>query len=154
MIRKFNELFDSEELRSKFEIPYLSDRKGFTKSFDKTMLDPTMTYVNAVLSEYPILESSFKIGAVDNKFGKAVFIFSESKKPVDGENFYVQLSLQSFDNNDYIGGIIVADKSNPENQEDRFYEFDSFKESLKVVKLFLEVCEKFNVIDIKPSVLN
>jgi hypothetical protein len=153
MIRKFNELFDSEELKSNFEIPYLSDEEGFTKSFNKSMLDPTMTYVNAVLAEYPILES-FKIGAVNNKFGKAVFIFSESKKPVDGINFYVQLSLQSFDRNDYIGGVLVVDKSNPESQEDRFYEFDSFKESLKVVKLFLGVCEQLNVIENKPSVLN
>lgn len=153
MIRKFNELFDSEELKSNFEIPYLSDKEGFTKSFNKS-LDPTMIYVNAILAEYPILESSFKIGAFDTEYGKAVFIFSESKKPVDGRNFYVQLSLQSFDKNDYIGGFLVIDKSNPESQEDRFYEFDSFKESLKVVNLFLGVCEQLNVIENKPSVLN
>lgn len=115
MIRKFNELFDTEDLKANFEIPYLSDKEGFVKSFNKSMLDPTMTYVNAILKEYPILESSFNIGTFDTEFGKAVFIFSESKKPV---------------------------------------EFDSFKESLKVVQLFLGVCEQLQVIEKKPSVLN
>lgn len=153
MIRKFNELFDTEDLKAKFEIPYLSDEEGFVKSFNKSMLDPTMTYVNAILTEYPILESSFNIGTFDTEFGKAVFIFSESKKPVDGKTFYVQLSLQSFDKNDYIGGVLIADKTTGD-QEDRYYEFDSFKESLKVVQLFLGVCEQLQVIEKKPSVLN
>lgn len=152
MIRKFNELFDTEDLKANFEIPYLSDKEGFVKSFNKSMLDPTITYVNAILKEYPII-SNLNIGGSENEYGKIVFIFSESKKPIDGKTFYVQLSLQSLDNSDYIVGVIIADKTTG-NQEDRFYEFDSFKESLKVVQLFLGVCEQLQVIEKKPSVLN
>ena len=154
-IRKFNEEvgFDDEEMRDRLEIPNL---KGELEPNSPTMRTYSLpsnkvnsdTEVRKLVFREPILDR-FR---VDTKFlegSKLISFFATSKAPVDGFEYYCQLSFAFHQGQYYIGTII-------RNREDFEYEdrwvkhtffFDNIEEVYKVASAFTKVCKTLNVID-------
>ncbi len=153
-IRKFTEEvgFDDEEMRDRLEIPNLKgelepnspDMKTFYHPTDKVN---TNTEVKKIVYRYPILDRFLK----DSKFiegSRLQSFYATSKEPVDGTEFYAQLSFAYHDEYYYIGTIL---RDRFEEDEDNWVKhtffFDDIEDVYKVSSSFIKACEKLGVID-------
>ena len=145
---KYNEMFDTEELKSKFEMPYLKGEMGklisnFTKfdHGDKGELD---TFIKKILFRYPVLDKFHK----ESVNGCPVF-FATSKTPAyDGNEHYAQIAL-AFENDEYTLAIIMRrlDDLNEENWYMKLYGFPTIEKSYDLFDIFINACKKLNILD-------
>ena len=154
-MKKFFEFFDDEDLKSKFEIPYLKGEIGkeISKNFKKFPLitsdEDTDKLVENVLIQYPILEK-FQSRVVENEDGRFVALYATSYKPIQGITFYAQLGL-SFMEGSYVMVIILKDleEDNQDNWEVAEYDVDTMKDVYEIIDSFMMACEKLNIV--KPE---
>ena len=149
---KYNEMFDTKELKSKFEVPYLKGEMGkliskFSK-FDHGDKDELDTFLKNILFRYPVIEKFNN----DEVNGCPVF-FATSKTPAyDGHEHYAQIAL-SFENNEYTVALIMRrlDDLNEENWFMKLYGFPTIEESYSIFDMFINACKKFNILDDKDK---
>lgn len=147
-MKKFiKELFDSDNLRSKFEIPYLTDKEEFAKSFSKKIKMendiPGGEFFWKLSFEFPELEELDQHVIEDT-----VLAFSTiSKTPhSDGRSYYCQIGLWISKERYFNINIIIKDvvEINHKMWFIKDYSFMKVEESYEVVKWFLETAKKVN----------
>lgn len=154
-LKKFNEEvgFDDEELRDKLEIPNLKGELEPSSSNMKIYSLPkkninTKTELSKILFRYPILERFIQDSKMIEGSLLASF-YATSKKPVDGLEFYTQLSFAYHDGQYYIG-TILRDRLDFDNEDEwvkyTFF-FDKVEETFPIAEAFLDCCQKLGVID-------
>lgn len=154
-IKRFNEEvgFDDEEMRDRLEIPNMKGEFEPSSPTMKTYSLPqskinTDTEVKKLTFREQILDR-FKTDVKRIEGSKLISFFATSKEPVDGIEYYAQLSFAYHMGQYYIGTII-------RNREDFEYEerwvkhtffFDNIEEVYKVSSAFVKVCLSLNIID-------
>lgn len=153
-MKKFFEFFDDEDLKSKFEIPYLKGEMGeeISKNFKSLKLATdrnTRVFTEQVLIEYPILEK-FNSKVLNESDEEYVVFFASSYKPIQGITFYAQIGF-SYIGDTYIITIILKDlEEDDQNRWEIFdYEVNDMKEVYPIVDSFMKSCVVLNII--KPE---
>ena len=141
-------MFDTEELKSKFEMPYLKGEMGklisnFTKfdNGDKGNLD---TFIKKILFRYPVLDKFHK----ESVNGCPVFFATSKTTAYDGNEHYAQIAL-SFENGEYTIALIMRrlDDLNEENWYMKLYGFPTIEKSYDLFDIFINACKKLNILD-------
>lgn len=111
-IRRFNEEvgFDDEEMKNRLEIPNLKGELEPSSATMRTYSIPsdkvnTSTEIKKIIFRYPILEDFHR----NNKRIEGSILtsfYATSKIPVDGSEFYSQLSFAYHDDQYYIATIL------------------------------------------------
>ena len=147
-IKRINELFDTEELKSEWEIPYLQKGKDIMKSFKvvgsevNTLTDK---FLWKLLYIYPEL-IHFKQEKISNQ---VLGLFNKSETEYeDGRKYYCQLGLYSFDD-EYGINIIIKDleERNPDNFFIKEGIFEKIEDSYPMIEWFLETSKKLNCLE-------
>jgi hypothetical protein len=154
-MKKFFEFFDDEDLKSRFEIPYLKGEmdKEISKNFTKIPLssgdENTDKLVENVLIQYPIL-TKFQSQLVDHDGDRFVAFYATSYKPVQGMTFYAQAGL-AFIEDTYVITLILKDveDDDQDNWEIRDYEVTEMEDVYSIMDSFMMACEKLNIV--KPE---
>jgi hypothetical protein len=142
-----NEFFDSEELKSEFEIPYLSDKK-WIKSFNREIGDETKKVPGGDIFwklsyEFPELDYLDQ-HLLDNTI---LSLSSRSQTPyTDGISYYCQLGIWTSNEGHFYMNIIIKnmDDDNDKNWFIKDYLFKKVEESFIVVNWFLRTAIKLN----------
>lgn len=153
-LKKFNEEvgFDDEEMRDRLEIPNLRGEFEPSSPTMKTYFSPTdkvntKTELKKIIFRYPILEEFYKDekrieGSILSSF------YATSKIPVNGADFYAQLSFAFHDGQYYIGTIL---RDRLEDREDQWvrhtFFFDKIEEAFPVAEAFLKCCGQLGILD-------
>ena len=149
-LRRFNELFDSEEMKNQNEIPYLKGEinNKYWKPFEMSNGEETVeSFCMKLEFEYPILDHFNRqdkmVGSV-----KIINLYGTSYKKYQGEDYYCQMSM-ACDNDTYKIITIIRNLHELEDTSkwkvQQFY-FESIEESYQTVNEFLRECIKLNVI--------
>ena len=157
MIKKFNELYDNDDLKHKFEIPHLRGEMNVSKFKNIPLLkdidESTELFFENIILEYPIL-GEFKNRVINLDDVKMIAMFASSYKPVEQEghkfDFYAQLCIY-FADGFYGLHIILRDLNDmrQENWEVQTYEVEDIKEAYQIIDSFMMACDKLNII--KPE---
>ena len=152
MIKKFNEMFDDEDLKNKFEIPYLQGEftpgnpnlKSYSKVSDKVT---EQTELKKISFKFPILNLFHKV----NRKIKDVNVYSfyaTSLTPVDGDDYYAQLAFAYKDGEYHLNSLfrLLEEYDNSENWMTHDFIFNNIEESYEVVDSFLKACVGLNII--------
>lgn len=153
-IKRFNEIvgFDDEETRDRLEIPNLRGEFDSSSPTMKTIFLPsdkinTQTEVKKILFRYPILEGFHEDkkrieGSILSSF------YATSKIPVDGNDFYAQLSFAYHQGGYYIGTILrEREDMNEEKWVTHSFTFDNIDDVYKIVDAFLKACKRLGIVD-------
>lgn len=154
-IKRFNELvgFDDEEMRDRLEIPNLRGELEPNSANMRTYSLPsskvnTDTEVRKLVFREPILDR-FKVYTKLIEGTKLISFCATSKSPVNGVEYYVQLSFAYHQNKYYIG-TILRDRLDFED-EDKWvrhtFFFENIEEVYEVASTFTKVCKNLNIID-------
>ena len=144
MIKRFNEMFDDEEMRDKLEIPYLQGEftlgnpnlKRFSKPSNMITKE---TELKKILYKFPVLETFHKKSKTINGSSVSAF-YATSMKPIKGEEFYVQLAF-AFDKGEYHINVIYRNLFEYENEENwvvRDFKLDNLNDTFDIVEYFLK----------------
>jgi len=157
MIKKFNELYDNDDLKHKFEIPHLRGEMNVSKFKNIPLLkdidESTELFFENIILEYSIL-GEFKNRVINLDDVKMIAMFASSYKPVEQEghkfDFYAQLGIY-FADGFYGLHIILRDLNDmrQENWEVQTYEVEDIKEAYQIIDSFMMACDKLNII--KPE---
>lgn len=153
-LKKFNEEvgFDDEETRDRLEIanlrgelePNSTDMKTFYHPTDKVN---TNTEIKKIIFRYPILERF----VTDSKMiegSRLESFYATSKEPVDGIEYYTQLSFAFHKGGYYIASILRDRFSDDENDWVRHhFTFDEIDDVFVVTESFLKCCKELGVLD-------
>ena len=152
MIKKFNELYDNDDLKHKFEIPHLRGEMNVSKFKNIPLLkdidESTELFFENIILEYPIL-GEFKNRVINLDDVKMIAMFASSYKPVEQEghkfDFYAQLGIY-FADGFYGLHIILRDLNDmrQENWEVQTYEVEDIKEAYQIIDSFMMACDKLN----------
>lgn len=154
MIKKFNEEigFDDEETRDRLEIPNLKgdlelnspDMKTFYYPSDKVN---TNTELKKIIFRYPILDKFL----TDSKFiegSRLQSFYATSKKLVDDQDFYTQMSFAYHDGKYYIGTVL---RERDELDETKWVQHNLFSDKIEdifeMTKAFIKACGVLGVLD-------
>jgi hypothetical protein len=153
-IRKVNELFDDEDLKSRFEIPYIKGDLGddvmkWKKASDPIVEETPETLHKKLLFRFPIL-GYFNEEKSTLPEGQDVYCnyISSSEPASDGNKYYAQL-VTSFDNNIYYINVILRDIRDYENREKwvmKDLQFDNIDDVYEFIRAFLTSCENLGII--------
>lgn len=152
MIKKFNEMFDDEELKNKFEIPYLQGEftpgnpnlKPYSKRTDKIT---EQTELKKIIFKFPVLDDFHK---VNKKFGgiNVYSFYATSLEPADGDEYYAQFSFAYTNERYHVNSLfrLLEEYENSENWMVHDFIFDNIEEVYEVTREFLKACIAINVI--------
>ncbi len=152
MIKKFNEMFDDEELKNKFEIPYLQGEftpgnpnlKSYSKRTDKVT---EQTELKKLIFKFPILDSFHK---VTRKIGdiNVYSFYATSLESVEGDEYYTQLAFAYKDGEYHMNSLfrLLEEYDSPENWMVHDFIFDNVEDAYEVTREFLKACISVNVI--------
>ena len=158
-LKRVNEFFDTDELKGKYEIPYLKGEMGSEISkfknipLIKDVSESTQKFFENILTEYPIFEGfKCKVQKIDDI--EMVSLWATSYEPIKENGyeleFYAQLSIYHTDG--YYGVNIVL-RNLFETDVNKFqiyqYEVENIKEAFEIIDSFMSACEKLNII--KPE---
>ncbi len=153
-IKKFNEEvgFDDEETRDRLEIPNLRGELEPNSSTMRTYSLPnskinTDTEIRKIIYREPILDR-FRVDIKRIEGSKLISFYATSKYPLDGNEYYAQLSFAYHDERYYIGTILRNRFEENENEwvKHTFF-FDKIEDIFKVADAFVKTCEKLAIID-------
>lgn len=146
-IRKYNELFDTEDIKSHFEIPYLqgniekilSDFKNLGIEND----EPFDSYMKKILYRYQVI-SKFNLTIHDST---PVF-YATSKTPKEGVEWYGQIAF-GIHKNKYIVVVIFKDLESDDESEwlVREYTYDKPEDVYPMVDAFIRHCKHLNIVE-------
>ena len=154
-IRKFNEEvgFDDEETRDRLEIANLQGELDPSSPSMRTYVLPqtkikTDTEIKKLVYREQILDR-FKTDVKRIEGSKLISFFATSKEPVDGIEYYAQLSF-AYHMGQYYIGTIIRNREDFENEEKwvrHTFFFDNIEKVYKISSLFIKECERLNVVD-------
>jgi hypothetical protein len=152
-IKKFNEIvgFDDEETRDRLEIPYLRGELEPSSSsmttYPSSKKLSTDTEVRKIVYRQRILDR-FRVDIKRIEGSKLISFFATSKYPVNGDEFYAQLSFAFHDGQYYVGTILRDrfEENETEWVKHTFF-FDNIDDVFKVVDSFIKTCEKLGIVD-------
>lgn len=150
-IKRLFEFFDDEDLRSKYEIPYLKgEMPDMISKFKDYEMSGANHFTDLVLFRYPILDR-FHTKQIKNRDGSDLnFFYATSLEEYQGEEYYCSLSLAFYKNKYYVITIFRKLKDlDQRNFDVAEYSFDTIEKALPAVEVFLEKCEKFKIV--KPN---
>ena len=139
-IKKISELFDTEELKDKNEIPYLTGdlKKDILSNKYKGM----SSYIESIKIKFPILKyfhlKNYKLNGSD------VYTYIATSKYPD--NYYSQLTVSKHEGVYYLNIIF---KSPTEENLLRDFILEDVEDSYKVIESFLITCSDLNIIKSK-----
>jgi hypothetical protein len=153
-IKKFNEEvgFDDEETRDRLEIPNLKgelepnspDMRTFYHPTDKVN---TKTEIKKIIFRYPILDKFL----TDSKFIEGSILqsfYATSKRPIDGMEYYAQLSFAYHNGGCYIGTILRNRFSDDENDwVNHSFTFEEMDGVFSVTEAFIKCCSQLGILD-------
>ncbi len=153
-IRKFNEEvgFDDEETRDRLEIPNLKgelepnspDMKAFYHPTDKV---DTNTEVKKIIFRYPILDRFLKNSKLIEGSRLQSF-YATSKTPVNGNEFYSQLSFAFHEGKYYLGTILRGREDLDEkNWVTHDISSEKIEDVFEMTKAFIEACKRLGILD-------
>jgi hypothetical protein len=155
-IKKINELFDDEDLKSRFEIPYLGgemnkDVLGW-KKIDTSEKSGFESLISNIRFNYPVINKFHqKLQNIDNN--KVLSFYATSLEPIDGEEYYMQISFSYYMDDFFINVIMRNLKDlNMENWNIRAFKLNNLEDVKVIVSGFMKSCEHLNVI--KPKDIN
>lgn len=156
-LKKFNELFDDEELKSQFEIPYLKGEMGEKALKWKNVFKPQEeetpdSFHKKVLFRFPILNYfNEEVSTLPGGQNVHCNYITSSEPAKDGNKYYAQL-VTSYDDGVYYINIILRD-TNDYDDESKWlrydYELQDINDIYDLGQSFLTSCEKLGII--KPS---
>jgi hypothetical protein len=145
---KYNEMFDTEELKSKFEMPYLKGEMGkliskFSK-FASEYKDELDVFLHKILFRYPVI-SKFHQQEVN---GVPVFFATSKTEAEDRHEHYAQIAM-TYENNEYTVVVIMRrlEDLNEKNWFVKTYGFPTIEESYHFFDMFIGACKKFNIVE-------
>lgn len=153
-IKRFNEIvgFDDEELRDRLEIPFLRGElepssKSMTTYSKPSDLETTKTFIRKIIYRYPVLERfHLKIQNIDDV--EVYNFYATSLEPLNGIEFYAQLSL-AYNKNEYYCCAILRDLQEDQNI-DKWYTRDGTSENIdntfSFVDAFLKSSHRLNIV--------
>jgi hypothetical protein len=154
-IRRFTEEagFDDEEMKSQFEIPNLMgefepDSPNLRPFYTHSDKVNTENELKKILFRFPII-TRFRKDAKRLEGSLLASFYATSKRPLDGEDYYAQLSFAYHEGQYYIGTILrnVEDYENESEWIKHTFFFDTLEETFKIAEAFVQVCKRLNVID-------
>lgn len=155
-LKKFNEEvgFDDEEMRDRLEIANLRGElepgSSSMKPYSKPLSDnpTTKDEIKKILYKFPIL-SEFHTVEQDLDGTELISFYATSKEPIDGEDYYCQISFATNDKNYFIGTIMRnrEDYDNEEAWVKHSFDVDNADEAFVVTDAFMKVCKQLNIFD-------
>lgn len=166
-IKRINELFDSEELKSdmrdEFEIPYLRGDLGkhaatkWKKVSKPSDIETSESFHKKMMFKYPILSHFHEeVGKLPSG-AKIHCNYATSTEPApDGEYYYAQF-VTTYDADDEVYYIsIIMRNINDYNDDSKWvrldYSYDTIDSAYGIGKAFLKSCNELGII--KPSQIN
>lgn len=151
ILSRINELFDSEELKSQFEVPYLKGEiPNLIKKWKNVDIEEDMS--KKILFKYPILDYFMKRVVKSESGNKAdIKVFcAEGDLASDKNRYYGQIAF-SVDSDVYFVNIIFKDvnENNQLNWVNKTFNYDSIDDVYNIVSIFLDNCIELNII--KPK---
>jgi hypothetical protein len=152
-IRKFNEEvgFDDEEMRNRLEIPNLKgdldlNSPNMKKIYHKSDKVNSKTELRKIVFKFPIL-NRFLTNSKLIEGSRLLSFYATSKVPVDGNQFYCQLSFAFHNNKYYIATILKEyDEENEENWVTHQHSCDNMEDVFIMTDSFIQACEKLGVL--------
>ena len=141
-------MFDTEELKSKFEIPYLKGEMGKEisnfKKFKSEYRNELDVFLHKILFRYPVI-SKFHQREVN---GVPVFFATSKTEAEDGHEHYAQIAM-TYENNEYNVVVIMRrlEDTNERNWFVKTYGFPTIEESYHFFDMFIGACKKYNIIE-------
>lgn len=150
-IKRINEFFDNEDLAARYEIPHLKGEMDFREiPLTKGEKEESNSFYRKVLVKFPILlrfnQEMSDIYDVDMHAP-----YATSSEPIDGVNYYAQISFFYHNNLYCIDTVIrnLEDYEDFDKWEHESYDFSHIDDAYKAVEKFLKRCEKLRII--KPG---
>jgi hypothetical protein len=152
-LKKFNELFDSEDLKSEFEIPYLigelpSGIGKWKKVSKPSLVETPDTFNKKIVFRYPILrhfnEDMFTLPDGSNVYCN----YASGGEAKDGNAYYAQITT-SYNEGDYFIDVIMRGINDYDDMSKWFrqdFTFDNMDSVYVVVEAFLKSCADLNII--------
>jgi len=153
-IKKFNEIFDDEELKAEFEIPYLKGEMGEDAMRWKEVSKPSdeetpESLHRKVLFRFPILnhfhEEVISLSGGSNIHSNYV---SSTIPASDGNLYYAQLTT-GFNDDTYFVNVILRDVRDYHNMSkwvNKNFQFQSIDGVYDMTKQFLNSCQTLGII--------
>ena len=153
---KTNELFDTDELKSKFELPYMRGdiSKEFSPvtKFDKK--EDSKSFYEKCIYKYNVL-GKFHLKVIKNDEFDIYGLYGTSYEPLNGVEYYGQIGL-FYENNKYTVSLITRDLLDSEDQSkwdvDEF-SYEDINKAYRKIYACLKICEQLNIIK-KDSKIN
>ena len=146
-IKTLLEFFDTEDLKSQYEIPYLqgempreiSKFKNFNQGEDERLVD-------AMRFQFPVL-NMFHYNVSNKGEYNLHFLYATSEEPVDGVDYYASLTL-TYLKNQYVVVTLFrdlkeTDKTKFDAKEQRF---DDIHSAFPAVEEFVKRCKDLNIL--------
>lgn len=146
-IKTLLEFFDTEDLKSQYEIPYLqgempreiSKFKNFKQGEDER-------FVDALRFQFPVL-NLFHYSRTNKGEFILHFLYATSNEPVDGVDYYASLTITHL-KNQYV--VVTLFRELKETDKTKFdakeHRFDDIHSSFPVVDEFVKKCKELNIV--------
>jgi hypothetical protein len=149
-IKNINELFDSQDMKDKMEIPYIMGNlhSDILNKWDKIEInkDNLSSLIGTIKLQYPVIN---KFHTKNSKiFNDPIKTFyATSLEPIEGAEYLAQISL-SYHNSLYYVSVILRDlqELNPDNFMNRDFILNNTNDVMVIVKAFIVSCEGLGVI--------
>ena len=154
-IKTINELFDDEDLKSQFEIPYLKGEMGDQamkwQKVSKPVKEETPESLHRkVLFRYPILNYFHEqVSTLPGGTDVHCNFVSSTVPAKDGNRYYAQL-VTSFNDSVYHVDVIlrdVRDYADPRKWVRQSFQFNNIDDVYDMTKAFLSSCETLGIIN-------
>lgn len=156
-IKKFNEMFDDEDLKSQFEIPFLKGEMGdevkkWKKVSKPQEIETPDSLHKKIMFRFPILNYfNEEVSTLPEGQNVHCNYVTSSEPAKDGNKYYAQL-VTSYNDGVYYINIILRD-TNDYDDESKWlrydYELQDINDIYDLGQSFLTSCEKLGII--KPS---
>jgi hypothetical protein len=153
-LKSLNELFDSEELKGEYEVPYLTG--DLTSSLRKIKLD-SKSLMNKVFWKFPVLERFHKQKVEEDGLSFEA-IWATSLEPIASEEFYAQLAVAFVEEDKHYVSVIFRGLDDYDDESKwlmREFSLDKIEEVFQIVESFIKTCNQLNIIkdeDLESSV--
>jgi hypothetical protein len=153
-LKRYNEIvgFDDSEMRDKLEIPNLMGEfepdspslKPFSKPISKLS---TRTEAKKITFRFPIL-NEFHTNVQVIKGDELISFYATSTQPINGVEFYSQLSFAYHNNGYFIGTVLreLEDYDDEEKWVKHTFFFEKIEETFEIIEAFISVCKKLAII--------
>lgn len=147
-IKTLLEFFDTEDLKSQYEIPYLQGEMpgeiSKFKNFHQEEEDER--FIDAVRFQFPAINLFHYNNSNKGEYNMH-FLYATSEEPVDGVDYYGSLTL-TYLKNQYV--VVTLFRELKETDKTKFdakeHRFDDIHSAFPVIEEFLKKCKELNIV--------